>query len=463
MSFPGHDTRNFCNMFKSFFSTVSLAAFLFLFILTASILSNLSLHSFVFRSSRPNWVLPPYIARPNFLTNSSPLALLSVEEVREDYARDPSPLLAPINVTAEERVRWFKQNLNEFEIIQSTALTRKFAARARDFFDARCEARFFMTWISPVSLFGQREFLVLESLFKAHPFGCLMILSASMDSRRGIRVLKPLTDSGFKVVAVAPNLPFLLKNTPAEPWFNDLKNGDFDPGEISLAQNLSNLLRLAVLYKYGGIYLDTDVVVVKKLTALRNSIGAQTIDLETGNWSRLNNAVLIFDKKHPLLFKFIQEFSLTFNGNKWGHNGPYLVSRVVARVASRPGYNFTILPPLAFYAVDWMKIGGLFRPPEDPATSKWVEAKLLQLRENSYAIHLWNRQSCKLRIEEGSVISRLVSEIMILNFLSLSFNPKALDLQKGKPGLFLTLLLLEENEEHEAVDEEEQETYRDFW
>ncbi|GMH03187.1 hypothetical protein Nepgr_005026 [Nepenthes gracilis] len=27
---------------------------------------------------------------------------------------------------------------------------------------------------------------------------------------------------------------------------------------------------------------------------------------------------------HPLLLKFIEDFATTFDGNKWGHNGPYL-------------------------------------------------------------------------------------------------------------------------------------------
>ncbi|KAL0305781.1 UNVERIFIED_CONTAM: hypothetical protein Sradi_5995400 [Sesamum radiatum] len=90
---------------------------------------------------------------------------------------------------------------------------------------------------------------------------------------------------------------------------------------------------MGLLYRFGGTYIDTDVIVLKSFEGLRNVIGAQTIDLATGNWSRLNNAVMIFDQGHPLLHKFIEEFALTFDGNKWGHNGPYLVSRVVSRLS----------------------------------------------------------------------------------------------------------------------------------
>ncbi|GFZ03089.1 alpha 1,4-glycosyltransferase family protein [Actinidia rufa] len=214
--------------------------------------------------------------------------------------------------------------------------------------------------ISAFGGWGQRIVGTVESLFRSHPHGCLIIVSNSMDSSRGVEILRPFLDKGFHVNSISPDFDYLLKHTVAESWFNRLRKGDVDPGEVSLGQNLSNLLRLALLYKFGGVYIDTDVILLKSLSKLRNVIGAQTIDLETGNWSRLNNAVMVFDKGHPLLYKFIEEFALTFDGNKWGHNGPYLVSRVVSRVKGRPGFDFDVLSPMAFYPVDWSRISGCF-------------------------------------------------------------------------------------------------------
>ena len=114
-------------------------------------------------------------------------------------------------------------------------------------------------------------------------------------------------------------------------------------------KNLSNLIRLVVLYKYGGVYLDTDFIVLRDFSRLRTVIGAHTAALN-GNWTRLNNALLVFDKNNPLLYEFME----TFDGNRWGQNGPYLVSRVVERLATNMmlhKYNFTVLPPMAFYPV----------------------------------------------------------------------------------------------------------------
>ncbi|GFY91832.1 alpha 1,4-glycosyltransferase family protein [Actinidia rufa] len=298
-----------------------------------------------------------------------------------------------------------------FKFLLSEAGSDRFSTRVKEFFGSNsCQSRFFMTWISSIDSFGDRELFTVESLFRSHPHGCLIIVSNSMDSTRGIEILRPFLSKGFHVNSISPDFDYLLKHTVAESWFNRLRNGDVDPGEVSLGQNLSNLLRLALLYKFGGVYIDTDVIILKSLSKLRNVIGAQTIDLETGNWSRLNNAVMVFDKGHPLLYKFIQEFALTFDGNKWGHHGPYLVSRVVSRVKGRLGFDFGILSPIAFYPVDWSRIDGLFWGPRNETHSKWLSGKLNHIRSQSYAVHLWNRQSRKIDIEEGSIIGHLMSD-----------------------------------------------------
>ncbi|KAF9590596.1 hypothetical protein IFM89_035914 [Coptis chinensis] len=290
-----------------------------------------------------------------------------------------------------------------------------------------------MTWISSLKSFGYRERFSIESVFKSHPHACLLIISSSMDTDRGSYLLKPFKDQGFKVTAISPDFEYIFRSTSAEAWFDGLKKGNVDPGEVPLGQNLSNLLRLAVLYKYGGIYLDTDVIVLKSFKSLRNVIGAQTMDVQTGNWSRLNNAVMIFDKNHPLLFKFIEDFAISFNGNKWGHNGPYLVSRVVSRVTDRPGFNFTVLPPLAFYPVGWNRIQSLFHGPIDAVHLRWLTAKLKHIRENSFGVHLWNKQSRRLKVEKGSILNRIMWDCCV--FCRCSSSVSALQVLQKERGV----------------------------
>lgn len=313
----------------------------------------------------------------------------------------------------QEKRHVVKKKIRVIEMFSGDDLSDKFQRKANEFIgDIGCEVNFVMTWISSSSadLFGKREVFAIESVFKSHPRGCLMILSATMDSPQGYTTLKPFLDRGYRVVAVTPDLPFLLRGTAGERWLEEIRSGKRDPGKISLAQNLSNLMRLAYLYKYGGVYLDTDMILLKSFKGLNNTIGAQTFDPSYTNWTRLNNAVLIFDKKHPLLLKFIQEFARTFNGNVWGYNGPYLVSRVAKAVEGSNEYNFTVMRPSAFYPVNWIEIEKFFKVPKTVKESKWVKVKLLQMQRRSYGLHLWNKFSRKFEIEQGSAMWSLVSD-----------------------------------------------------
>ncbi|KAB2621966.1 lactosylceramide 4-alpha-galactosyltransferase-like [Pyrus ussuriensis x Pyrus communis] len=398
---------------SSIFSTVSFAAIFFI-IYADSVISNLSMQRVVpsnheildhdHQTQIPEEQIKSTSQLPNMQAN--------IDNI-EDEIHDR--LVPPENASQEERLGWFRRKLPELEILHSDNLTKQFHGRVLEFLDTGCSSKFYMIWLSPAKSFGKREFLALDTLFKSNPQGCLVIVSKSMDSERGYRILKPLLDRGFKILAITPDLPFLVKDTPSESWLEELKSGGKDPGYIPLPQNLANLIRLAMLYKYGGIYLDTDFVILKDFSGLRNAVGAQSIDKNSKQWTTLNNAVMIFDVNHPILVNFLAEFAKTFNGNKWGHNGPYLVSRVIESVGNTPGYNLTILPPKAFYAVDWVRIHRLFRKPKKRSDSRAAKIILNELNDGeTYALHLWNKRSRKLVIEEGSVMARLISEHCVI-------------------------------------------------
>ncbi|XP_039019455.1 uncharacterized protein LOC120150946 [Hibiscus syriacus] len=209
------------------------------------------------------------------------------------------PLIPLFNATREERIAWFEMELQKLEYFKSRNSNSKFHNQVSGFDDSICSVQYFMVWLSPAQSFGVREFSAVHSLFKASPKGRLMILSPSLDSRQGDQILKPLIDGGFKVLAATPDFTFLLKNTPSESWFNELKS---------------------------------DFIVLKDFIRLRNAIGAQSISTINKKWTRINGAAMIFDEGHPILYDFLEEFAVTFDGSKWGHNGPCLISRVIQRV-----------------------------------------------------------------------------------------------------------------------------------
>lgn len=386
--------------------------FALIVLVTILIFSNISLHSNAsFGQQTKHYDHDQHHLHISRQTSRFMLRIATTDDDDDNnHRRFPSPPLKETNNILKQD--YFGEPSDDHAI--------RFDSRVRRFLGGnrtRCKVQFFMTWISPAESFRNREMLALETLFHSNPSSCLIILSKTMDSKRGIGILNPMITRGFRVRAMNPSLRDLFKNTPAQNWLEEIKNGSKNPGEIPLPQNLSNLIRLAVLYKYGGVYLDTDFIVLKDFSGLRNSIGAQSVDF-SGTWTRLNNAVLVFDKNHPLVYKFIEEFASTFNGNVWGHNGPYLVSRVVERVAKTGDFDVAVLPPVAFYPVDWTRISGFFARPGDPGTMKWVEAKIRKLNGSSYGVHLWNKQSRGMKIEEGSLVWRLIYDHCVVCNLS---------------------------------------------
>ncbi|CAN0879786.1 Uncharacterized protein At4g19900 [Linum grandiflorum] len=338
---------------------------------------------------------------------------MSIDSNREEQEEEAvvDPLVPPVNVTIAGRIEWFRQKLPELDLLNSNdELSKSFHERVVDFFKNNCSVQFYMVWLSPARTFGPREFLAADTLFKSNPNACLVIVSRSMDSKNGAKKLQPLVDLGFKVIAVTPDLPFLVRDTPGEDWLEKMKTGTKDPGYIPLTINLSNLIRIAMIYKYGGVYLDTDFIVLKDFSGLRNAVGVQTINSTTNQWRSINGAVIIFDRGHPMLQEFIKEFANTFNGNKWGNNGPAMFTRVFERVGCGMDAekNVTIMPLNAFYPVDWIEIRKLFKMPRTSSQSRWAEQVLVDLERDSYALHLWNMRSRQLIIEEGSVIDRLI-------------------------------------------------------
>ncbi|XP_076896828.1 uncharacterized protein LOC143549946 [Bidens hawaiensis] len=393
---PAESRRSNRHLHTRFHIITTLCLILIIFTYTFNKTTFISNISFNFN---PNSTIP---IPSNILINNQTIII--------NQLKSTSTIQNPVLIVKELIIQQSKNKDDHF-LYNSN---QEFETRVTEFFND-CKVQFFMTWISSsFKFFGEREFLAVDALFKTNPDSCLMILSNTMDSDHGFQILKPVTDLGFRVLAIEPDFNFLFDNTPAKIWFENIKNGDRDPGEIPLAQNLSNLIRLVLLYKYGGVYIDTDFVPLQDFSSLRNSIGAQSAS-HLGNWTRLNNAVLIFDKNHSLLYSFIEEFALTFDGNRWGYNGPYLVSRVVERITrSYNELNFSVLPPSAFYPVDWTRIGGLFKRPVNRPHRRWVEAKVVQLKESSYGVHLWNKQSRRLRIEEDSIMARLILEYCVV-------------------------------------------------
>ena len=169
-------------------------------------------------------------------------------------------------------------------------------------------------------------------------------------------------------------------------------------------------VRLLLLYTKGGIYMDTDMIIVKPLDSLQNVVGRE-------NRGQINGAVLIFDKGNPFLADCINEYFSTFRPRSWTYNGPLLLTRVLQREPYSSCQNLTrrenetatsstsrcspssndkkcmtcpvtVLEQAAFYPMQWFQVTETcFK--EHPNVSE-VKA---QIEASSYIVHTNNKAS----------------------------------------------------------------------
>lgn len=270
----------------------------------------------------------------------------------------------------------------------------------------KCDTRVFMVWNSPPWMFGVRHQRGLESVFSHHQNACVVILSETIE----LDFFKDnFVKNGYKVAVAMPNLDELLKDTPthkfASIWFEWKKTKFY-------STHYSELVRLAALYKYGGIYLDSDIVVLKPLSSLHNSVGME--DQLAG--SSLNGAVMAFRRHSPFIMECLKEYYSTYDDRSFRWNGAELLTRVAKRFSSEvPSEQFelNVQPSFLFFPIASQNITRYFAAPASAAERAQEEGLMKKILKESVTFHFWNSLTYSLIPESGSLVSRLLEHTCI--------------------------------------------------
>ncbi|XP_075399360.1 lactosylceramide 4-alpha-galactosyltransferase-like [Tenrec ecaudatus] len=222
----------------------------------------------------------------------------------------------------------------------------------------------------------------VESAARAHPESRVVVLmkgllgvNGSLPRHLGIALL-----SCFPNVQLLPlDLQALFRGSPLAAWYPEA----LSRWEPYLLPVLSDAARLALLWKFGGVYLDTDFI----LRNLSNSLGIQSRYV-------LNGAFLAFDRHHEFLAMCMRDFVAQYNRWVWGHQGPQLLTRVfkkwcAIRSLREPERGtcrgVTTLPREAFYPIPWQNWKRYFEDMRPEELERMLNA--------TYAVHVWNKKS----------------------------------------------------------------------
>ena len=152
----------------------------------------------------------------------------------------------------------------------------------------------------------------------------------------------------------------------------------------------SDITRLQVLYKYGGIYLDMDTITFKSFDNLihkKKFIMAQQHPWEYG----LCNAVMISPKHSPFCKVFLESYKSFNGGEQKDENWDFHSVRNIKTLAKTYSQYIEVLQHEKFFKYDWNNIDIFFSEYPDIT--------------NSYCLHLWDQNT--KNIKKGGLYSLL--------------------------------------------------------
>ncbi len=145
--------------------------------------------------------------------------------------------------------------------------------------------------------------------------------------------------------------------------------------------NLANFTRIYALYHHGGIYMDTDVEVLRSLDEFRQYscfLGLELGDRE-GEELVVNNAIFGAEKKHPFVEKCINFYLENFDGRDTPlDSSPYLMTRILKEHGMRQYGR--------------QNVGGVELFPKEYFYPYHVTEQFFPecVKENTYTIHHWS-------------------------------------------------------------------------
>ena len=204
----------------------------------------------------------------------------------------------------------------------------------------------------------------------------------------------------------AISIPQCLEGTPLRRWL--------DSQELAMSeffeQNIANALRLAAVYKSGGVYLDLDIIPLHKdLFDVSSAAVARHCDgLYCDSNYSINNSYLSFPVNSAFLHMLMEAFVVNYNGSVWGWNGPRLVSNLYTQLscdgpAGKDDCNdLHVLPAHRLSPFHWDKIVGILCSQSDEYSDYLMNS------QGPLAIHVYHNQWKNICIPKPSVFQSLM-------------------------------------------------------
>lgn len=206
---------------------------------------------------------------------------------------------------------------------------------------------------------------------------------------------------------VMPDYQLKEWNETNSPLDNSYTNAAYSQ---KLWSRLSNYIRLHALYTEGGVYLDTDVEVIKSLSPLLHDKCFVGFQLEAEDVDWVNTAILGAEPGHHFLRRGMELTVKMFEEEGEFYRGPTIATTVLREMGlSTYGLQevdqVTVYPLEYFFPYPWF---GKFSPD--------------CIKENTYCVHHWAGSWLKPERRKTRSPRRILGRLM----RALTRNPKTL-------------------------------------
>ncbi|XP_059099194.1 alpha-1,4-N-acetylglucosaminyltransferase-like [Tigriopus californicus] len=198
----------------------------------------------------------------------------------------------------------------------------------------------------------------------------------------------------------------------------DLKDLPFDcsmfkkkllQGHKFYATFLSDALRLAYLYNYGGWYGDLDFIYLRSLAKENGSILAATGGKSNASYF-LTNAAMKMERRHPFLLEYMEDSVRAFRGQARAEMGPNTLTSSLKRYCNIPKSiqslrnlsdpslcsNIRVVPPQVFHPIRLHTMKFLWSK-EELTPAFWNQTK-----RDAWAIHFFSYLTSSKEVTKNS-------------------------------------------------------------
>ncbi|XP_042206196.1 lactosylceramide 4-alpha-galactosyltransferase-like [Homarus americanus] len=192
------------------------------------------------------------------------------------------------------------------------------------------------------------------------------------------------------------DLTDVFQRTPLEKFFN---GKTWTKDEKWLKVHVSDMMRVALVWHWGGIYTDTDVICLKDMSHFSNTVAFQAPGI-------LANGFFKFQSQHKVLKSYMKVMIKNYKPGVWGSMGPKSLSEVLKAECKvkdlrklHPKLPLTcgdvsLLPPKQFYPIIWQNYKKYMEPGKGKNFTE-------DFKEN-FSLHVWNKLSVDEVVRKGS-------------------------------------------------------------